>query len=111
MTISTVEVHGGLTYANACSGHICHVPKQGEPDDVWWFGFDTSHAGDFSPELDLIIRKCGGRRDVEPYDHDRAIALHAVDWSAADVYRTLDYVQQETNRLADQLAVRAKDKP
>lgn len=45
-----VEVHGGLTYANRCQGHICHVPKPGEPDDVYWFGFDCAHSGD-SPHL------------------------------------------------------------
>lgn len=29
-----VDVHGGLTYADRCGGHICHVPKPGEPEDV-----------------------------------------------------------------------------
>lgn len=44
-----VECHGGLTYANKCVGHICHAPEPGEPDDVWWFGFDCAHAWDFIP--------------------------------------------------------------
>src|SRR5688572_11433893 len=44
-----VDVHGGLTYGSACRGHICHVPKPGEPDDVFWFGFDCGHAGDYGP--------------------------------------------------------------
>jgi hypothetical protein len=43
------DAHGGLTYAGACSGTICHVPKPGEPDDVWWLGFDHAHCGDSSP--------------------------------------------------------------
>lgn len=38
-----VDVHGGLTYARACSGAVCHVPAPGEPDDVWWIGFDLGH--------------------------------------------------------------------
>lgn len=45
-----VSVHGGLTYANACSLHICHEPEPGEPDDVWWLGFDTIHLGDDAPK-------------------------------------------------------------
>lgn len=76
-----IDVHGGLTYANQCSGRICHVPKPGEPDNVWWFGFDCSHAGDISPAYDRSWR---GESD--------------------DAYRTLDYVRAETNRLAEQLA-------
>ncbi len=46
------DVHGGLTFAAGC-GHgddpskgICHIPGAGEPDDVWWLGFDCAHAGD-----------------------------------------------------------------
>src|SRR4051812_22063009 len=33
-----VDVHGGLTYAEACAGHVCHDPKPGEPDGLWWLG-------------------------------------------------------------------------
>ncbi len=32
------EAHGGLTYSDRCTGSVCHVPKPGEPDDVWWIG-------------------------------------------------------------------------
>lgn len=79
-----VEVHGGLTYASACDRHICHVPKPGEPDDVWWFGFDCSHSGDISPAYDLPRG--------ERYS------------SYTDQYRTVDYARAETARLAEQLA-------
>lgn len=48
-----VDVHGGLTYSNACEGHVCHTPKEGEPDDVWWLGFDCAHAYDYCPGHDL----------------------------------------------------------
>lgn len=44
------NVHGGLTYSDSCSDHVCHVPKPGETDDVWWVGFDCSHVGDYSPK-------------------------------------------------------------
>lgn len=49
------EVHGGLTFANKCAPSqdeakgICHTPAPGEPDHVWWFGFDCAHFGDCSP--------------------------------------------------------------
>lgn len=99
-----VEVHGGLTYANACQGHVCHVPKQGEPDDVWWFGFDCAHSGDFSPAYESRY----SRKGQEAYDHDEALRLHAVTWSAADVYRTLDYVKEQANALAVQLVAKAE---
>jgi len=46
-----INVHGGLTYSDFCSGHICHVPKPGEPDNVFWFGFDCSHGGDVIPSF------------------------------------------------------------
>jgi hypothetical protein len=96
-----VEVHGGLTYANRCKGHICHVPKPGAPDDVWWFGFDCGHASDLSPAMHARYLGKGYPFSDEPYDHAKAVAAN--DW-LTEVYRTLDYVQVEVNRLAEQLA-------
>jgi hypothetical protein len=99
-----VNVHGGLTYADKCDGAVCHVPKPGEPDDVWWFGFDCAHGGDLSPAMHARYLHVGYPFPSEPYDHAKAVA--AADWTI-DVYRTLDYVQAEANRLADQLAALA----
>lgn len=80
------DVHGGLTFSRGC-GHndnpaegICHVPGPGEPDDVWWFGFDCSHAGDLAPSY--------GRRLM----------------FAGDTYRDLAYVEGWVQSLARQLA-------
>lgn len=61
--------------------HICHLPEPGEPDDVWWFGFDCAHFGDCSPAYDNLLR------DGE--------------------YRTLEYVEHEVGALARQLAALA----
>jgi hypothetical protein len=47
--VEDVRAHGGITYSNKCCGGICHVPKPGEPADVWWFGFDCAHAFDVVP--------------------------------------------------------------
>lgn len=81
------DVHGGLTYSGECSGHICHVPKPGEPDDVWWVGFDCNHHGDLSMStLWMGVRYpdsslWGGR---------------------GESYRDVEYVRWQTERLAAQ---------
>jgi hypothetical protein len=91
-----VVVHGGLTYADKCGGSVCHVPKPGEPDDVWWFGFDCAHSGDYAPMLGRYRN-----RGQKSYDHAAAVA--ADDWNI-EQYRTLDYVRAQASALAEQLA-------
>ena len=56
-----VEVHGGLTFADHCheGGKICHVPLPGEPEKVWWLGFDCCHGWDQAPGM----MRFGGFRD------------------------------------------------
>lgn len=78
-----IEVHGGLTYSGACHGPICHTPAAGEPDNVWWFGFDCAHSGDYIP---------GYERHFE-----------ALPFLRDGIYRDLAYVQAECRRLALQL--------
>lgn len=75
-----VDVHGGLTYASACQGNLCHTPQPGRPTDVWWFGFDCAHSGDETP----LLRKYGP-------------AVHY------EVYRDVAYVTGQVERLASQL--------
>jgi hypothetical protein len=86
-----VEFHGGLTYARACEGSICHVPQPGMPDDVWWLGGDFGHAWDLAPGLEAHERSLGMQpiRGFGPMD---------------PVYRDLPYVRHEIERLAEQLA-------
>ncbi len=45
------NAHGGLTFSNHCHGNVCHVPQAGEPDHVWWLGFDCAHYMDLVPGL------------------------------------------------------------
>lgn len=73
------EVHGGITYGDTCRGDVCHIPKPGEPEDVFWVGFDCVHGGDLAP-------------------------AHTVNMSfpGDGAYRTLDYVQRECRSLAEQ---------
>lgn len=93
-----LDVHGGITYANACQGPICHKTKPGEPDDVWWFGFDCAHSGDFVPSSD----------DPESSSNRHMRKLYP-DWGPLNppwprVYRDQAYVTEETKNLANQLA-------
>jgi hypothetical protein len=44
-----VDVHGGITYAGKCAGYVCHIASPGEPDEVFWLGFDFAHCNDVSP--------------------------------------------------------------
>lgn len=82
------SVHGGLTYSAACHGRICHVPKPGETDDVWWLGFDCAHSGDLVA-FDLY---------AEPLlPHEKSFY-----GLSPDTYRNVDYVRRETECLAAQ---------
>jgi hypothetical protein len=86
-----VEVHGGLTYDGPCQegGKICHKPAPGEPDDVFWFGFDCSHCWDISPLRDA---------------RDRLRGWAPLRFDGREQYRDLEYVRAQTERLAEQLA-------
>lgn len=77
-----VSVHGGLTFANVCSGDeqgICHLVEPGEDDNIWWFGFDCSHYGDLRPG--------------DPFQFS----------DRENQYRDLEYVKAQTLDLARQL--------
>lgn len=88
-----INVHGGLTYAGECRPPICHVPKPGDPDEMFWFGFDCGHCFDVMPGMVAHLREVYAKLgDVPPPD------------PLPSEYRTLAYAQAETNRLAEQLA-------
>lgn len=85
-----IQVHGGITFADRCmpdadeATDICHVPAEGEPDHVWWFGFDCAHFQDASPSDGI-----NGRM---PPLFDGC------------VYRDFAYVKEQTEGMARQLA-------
>ncbi|HWC37767.1 MAG TPA: hypothetical protein VG476_04520 [Acidimicrobiales bacterium] len=66
------EVHGGLTYSDHCRPPICHIPEPGEPDDVWWLGFDCAHAYDFIPKEAAVLQR-------EAHDWDLAYVKSQVE--------------------------------
>lgn len=82
-----IEVHGGLTFSDFCADTkdeaegICHVAAPGEPDRVWWLGFDCAHYLDLTP----------------------GDAARGYSWSGEGTYRTLDYVKRQCLLLAAQL--------
>jgi len=79
-----IVVHGGLSFSDHCrpgddeSQGICHTPEEGEPDRVWWLGFDCAHSGDKSPRIDLE--------------------------SSWGMYRPIGYVKNDIRSLAKQLS-------
>lgn len=81
-----IDVHGGLTYADFCQEQddehgICHTPEPGQPERVWWLGFDCAHCGDVSPGF----RSFRGTHGTY------------------EIYRRLVYVKDECASLARQL--------
>jgi hypothetical protein len=67
-----VTVHGGLTFAG---------PHVSGPPDVWWFGFDCAHAGDYAPGM----------------------VADGFTAFPGEVYRDLPYVLAEIMGLAEQV--------
>jgi hypothetical protein len=84
-----LDVHGGVNFAAMCAPGepvetgVCHIAEPGEPEHVWWLGFDCAHAFDLVPFMSDTLRLGG-------------------------IYRTLDYVQAECRSLALQLAQEMK---
>lgn len=72
-----IEVHGGLTYASKNDESKYPV----ESDGLWWFGFDCAHYGD-------------GLIEESPMDFVNTFM---------ESPRSLDYVETECERLAEQL--------
>lgn len=94
------DVHGGLTYAAHCEEGdeamaICHIPEPGQPDHVWWLGFDCAHSGDLSPAM--------AARDRARFE-ETGDPLWAPLAGHEEKYRTVDYVRRECASLARQLA-------
>ena len=84
----TLDCHGGVTYNDFCveGGHICHVPKPGEPDRVWWFGFDCAHSGDYSA--------------MSYPEEMRRRYMRNEQWES---YRPIGYVRHGVEKMAEQL--------
>ena len=84
-----VDVHGGLTFADMCRPEedegrgICHIAGPGEPEHVWWLGFDCAHCDDLIPRM-------SENEWHRPFPDA--------------TYRNLAYVEEQCTCLAAQLA-------
>lgn len=89
-----LSAHDGLTFSAACrpseteATGICHIPAPGEPEHVWWFGFDCAHCDDHSPQDAKFAVERG----------------YPLTLRASQNYRTLAYVQQQCASLAAEIA-------
>lgn len=79
--LHSIDVHGGLTYAS-----------EGE-DGYWWFGFDTSHAGDLNIGVILSLLEVHKDRDMN----------ELIEYRKGETYRDFAYVKNEVITLAYQL--------
>ncbi len=94
--VEALDAHHGVNYTDLCqdeddpAASICHIPEPGDPDRVWWFGYDCGHMGDQAPAMLAREREMG----FPPPPHS--------DWG--DIYRTVEYVKDVNAKLARQLA-------
>lgn len=100
--LEDIEVHWGLTFAGECQkdermpepSRICRRPAPGEPDDLWWLGFDCGHGFDYSPAM-AAMSPTGLYQDRlgEPFGM---------------TYRGLQYAREQTISLGVQLSELSK---
>jgi hypothetical protein len=95
-----LEVHGGITFGAMCDPSeptatgVCHIAAPGEPDHVWWLGFDCAHAFDLQPRMHELLRDIWTRARLPN-----------------ETYKTLRYVRDECRELAQQLKALHDCKP
>lgn len=92
--VEEISVHGGLTFSDSCAKDekehgVCHIPDPGEPEDIWWFGFDCAHFMDYVPGVHANRELRRIKPSYAEYEYDS--------------YRNVAYVQGEVASLAKQL--------
>ena len=98
--VGAVDVHGGLTYSDACQedGEICHVPWPNREHDIWWFGFDCAHFMDLAPGMEADLRELRGRVSMPA-----RVFLEGEGTFGHSTYRNWAFVVGEVESLAMQL--------
>lgn len=91
--------HCELTYSGPCMDderpmreRVCHIPQPGEPDDVWWLGFDCNHAYDRAPGMDAVLA------DID---------IPLASYHDRQIYRDERYVASRVALLAQTIAAAA----
>lgn len=91
-----LSVHGGITWSSlttvTAESAVTFPSFWNLPKEMRMFGFDCSHAGDVVPKMNLYKSTIPGFPKFE----------HVMPWGP-DVYRTVDYTQNEVALLALQL--------
>ena len=114
-----VDVHGDLTYAATCqdtsdeSIGICHVPEPGRPHDVWWFGFDCGHGGDFMPGSAALYIELEKTHKRMMEENPALVSMPRRRLFAdpeEDHYWTIDEARAEVEGMALQLAEIARER-
>jgi len=101
-------VHGGISFTAPCltdgdeATDICHVPDPGEPDQVWWVGFDCNHAWDFAPAMATTMTAIPDVLRGLGQSGFRTFIFSDCE------YRDLAFVEAECADLASQAAEAAK---
>lgn len=92
------DAHGGINFTSACEGDICHVPKPGEPDNVWWLGFDCGHIGrDRLPGMEALeAHAFKDRPELQ------TVMRPHFPWLPQPTYKTISYVRAQCEALAEQ---------
>lgn len=86
------SVHGGFTYSGKSFGLISHHGA----GDTWWFGFDCAHAYDLIP---MMLHYGQAMQEVGKPKRQK---------NDIDIYRSFEWVVEETKKLADQLGEKAQ---
>ena len=86
--------HEGITYSNG--GKNSNYPIN---SDLWWFGFDCGHCYD-SNDYDLAI-------EYFPHLKEHLLWTKEIEdrYPTGEEVRTLEYVEKECKKLAEQLKI------
>lgn len=93
-----IMVHGGLTFSDT-GWSMQHLSAKFKKS-LWYFGFDTAHAGDFVPKLHELLSEVRKNNPGMPKP-----------FFELNDYKNFSYVSAEVEYLCCQLQQIAKDGP
>ena len=104
--IEGASVHGGLTFAGPCMDddrpqreRVCHMPLPGEPEDLWWLGFDCHHYMDLAPGMRAFERRMGDEYEAKGDMKSAELFRRGPE---GYTYRHVAYVRSEVEDLVAQ---------
>lgn len=103
-----VFIHGGLTYDGLCQQQphpygVCHQAYPGQPERVWWFGFDCAHFGtDYIPSFTNEYLSMAEEIFKEFNELFSKLSMNNF-FEQHGTYKNIAFVKAETKSLAQQL--------